>query len=286
MPTQPSIELKGTVKGTLETPLDLSSSMKTTVTEKLLKELDRRSTWLNANRNLLRITQRGMEAANIAGSFKEKVTLRIPQSFSPVHYFDLVADDIKIKSTSQPLYGTVPAVSVSLGVVREPYKVKRSATEKFGLPDSSDARYLVVVAEPVQLNLWQWDRAISGMSTDEISIDYVPPLHSDRKAKLMYFHPGSGTQGPFFLAPNDEKFFSHLRNSLQDLLPSMGNSKGRLGCRWVSPAHDAFYLLLNPKSLQTEQLWIGKEDKKGELNPFDGKESIFLGRVKSENGCS
>jgi len=83
---QPSIELSGTITGTLETPIDLSSGLKTTVTEKLLKELDRRSTWLNADRNLLRITHRGMEAVNIAGSFKGKVTLRIPPSITPVSY--------------------------------------------------------------------------------------------------------------------------------------------------------------------------------------------------------
>lgn len=284
---QPSVELKGTVKGTLEAPVELASGVKTTVSEKLLKELDRRSTWLNSERNLLRISQRGMDAANIAGSFKEKVTLRIPSSLAAIQYVEYKEGAIKIESTNQPLYFSVPSVSISLGVVREPYKFKRSATEKFGLPDSSDARFIVVVSEPAPLKLWQWDRQIGVLTTDDLDVTPAPVLDKKKIARLAFSYPHTGAQGPLFVAAEDEKFREVLRKSIEGLIHHTQPAPGTFAasCKIVAGKPDQFYFSLKVGTSSSEIFWIGKHDSSGEMVPFNGKEAPFLEALKSSGEC-
>lgn len=286
---QPSIELKGTIKGTLETPIDLTSTLKTTVIEKLLKELDRRSTWLNADRNLLRITQRGMEAANIQGSFKEKVSIRIPQSIVPINYLEVKKGVVKVAATSQPIYSSIPAVSISLGVVREPTKLRRSASEKYGLLDSSDARYIVVVAEPVWLRLWHWERYLNAVTTDDLAVEDAPPHVIRRKARLRFYHPQSGSQGRFATPiEGGEEFIEELRMRLHGLVhpvpPPPKKGFFSVQCKWGNPQKTRFYLLMNLEPTPTEKIWIGKEED-NVMVPFDGKESNFLHQVMLRGGC-
>src|SRR5207244_1388547 len=119
--------------------------------EALKKQLDQRSTYLSENRDLLRITQRGMESVNVGGSIIEKIVLRVPPAFTTIQLFE-VKEECASEPTAaektqackekksvlnpsvalhQPLYARVEALAVNLAVVRLPYHLKRSATEKF-----------------------------------------------------------------------------------------------------------------------------------------------------------
>src|SRR5262249_39564605 len=153
----------------------------TQVQEALKKQLDQRSTFLSESRDLLRITQRGMDSVNVGGSIVEKTVLRVPVASTSIQLFAIRDDEVctddsdscysKIKKKKsriipaqtlrQPLYAKVEALAINLAVVRLPYHLKRSATEKFGLADSADAFDVVHVGLPQRLVLWQWERTVN-----------------------------------------------------------------------------------------------------------------------------
>ncbi len=90
----------------------------------LAKDLDKRSFWINDQRSVFRITQRGMrEAQMISGSFASAITLRIPKTHLYVMGFKYEDDGEAIKAVvlnniEQPLYSTVDAIGTVLGTVR------------------------------------------------------------------------------------------------------------------------------------------------------------------------
>jgi len=161
----------GPATGEVGAQLKTTSDLTTKVAESLQKQLDKRSSWLNPERNLLRITQRGMDAINIAGTIRENVTLDIPRSQDGIPFLEVEKGKIKVnKSTlSQPIYSRVEALAISIAVVREPYKLKRSAAEKFGLPDSADARFIVHVSPPISLTIWKWERLLPSLTLDDLA---------------------------------------------------------------------------------------------------------------------
>jgi hypothetical protein len=271
---QPSIEL-GTVKGNLESVIDVSSKLKTTVSEKLLRELDRRSTWLNSNRNLLRVTQRGLDAVNVAGMLKEQVTLRVPHSITPVPYVEVTKKGVGIKATGQPIYSTVPAIAISVGVVREPYKFKRAATEKYGLPDSSDAYYIVIVSEPVKLTLWKWDRIFNALNPDDLDVGAVPHVLS-RGPRLKFFDASTGLEDRLLTVPDQDSFIRELRSGIYSLLNLSPRQIGKVRCKKTTSRDNNLYLTMDLGSSFPEPIWIGKESPEGDIQGFNGTENDTL----------
>ncbi len=281
---EPSIELKGTIKGKIENPITVSSNIKTTVEEKLLKELDRRSTWLNPERNILRLTQRGMESINISGGLKERVTLKIPASREGVSFLDFVGQEVKVKSVEQPMYSKVTALSVSIGVVREPYKFQRSASEKYGLPDSADAYNVVVVSSPVELPIWQWTRMVDRLEMKDLELSLRPGTVDPTDLPLWFFYPALKLEAPARLAT---KSGAELRVAIREGLkilrygkvkeitgsepPKMNNTEQeerKLIVRCVKAKHqdkDGLFLVL------------GKIDQPAQTNP-DNLTDIWIGR--------
>ena len=78
--------------------------------QKISQELDHRSTYVSERGDFLRITQRGMQASNLAGRYSELVTLYVPTASRgfPV----LVPDDQPAKTDSQPAkIGSQPPTS-------------------------------------------------------------------------------------------------------------------------------------------------------------------------------
>lgn len=226
---EPSIELKGTVKGKVETPLTISSNLKTSVEEKLLKELDRRSTWLNPERNILRLTQRGMESINISGSFRERVTLKVPASINDLSFLDFDGHGVKVKSVRQPAYKKVAAMSVSVGVVREPYKFQRSASERFGLPDGADAFNVVVVSSPVELPVWDWARKIDRLEMRDLELSQRPATGKPVEAPLWFYAPALKLEAPARLAAtNGDELRVAIGEALKNLLESKSRRDGQV----------------------------------------------------------
>ncbi len=305
MKPEPSVELKGAVRGTIDTPIDVSSIVKTAVTERLLKELDHRSTWLNSDRNVLRITERGMEAANIQGSVKEIVSLNIPKSMTNISYIDYREGTIEIRTVDQPLYSSIPAMAISLAVVREPYKFKRSVSEKFGLADSSDARYIVVVADPVWLRLWHWTRILHELDISKINVDSQPIPTPKPSAILRFYYPESGAEGVFYVGSEGKQdFIKALRKGLHDLIttkPEATKSQTtqlpfRVHCQLKDKEGHSFYLVLDltPKTptptanLGNILIGLEAEDEKNrkQMIPFTGEESDFLNKIKPSSMCA
>jgi hypothetical protein len=216
---QPSIDITSLAKEKSDAPLASSSSLKTTVTEKLLKELDRRSSWLNSNRNLLRITQRGLESVSIAGSLKEKITLHIPTALTLEPVIEIEDGKIVVGTASQPLYWSVPAIGITLATVREPYHFKRSAAEKYGLPDSADAYEVVAVSRPVRLVLWQSNRYFARFTTEDLNVGSHPQGPLESGEMLRFYHARSGVRDRLLVSYKDsDKFSSGLRTGLYNLL--------------------------------------------------------------------
>lgn len=167
----------GTVGGEGKISLEGSSDLTVSVNEKLQRQLAQRSTWLNPERNLLRITQRGMEAVSLSGSIQEKIVLEIPAAYESILVIGKDGEKLEIDDELiQPLYSGVEAIAVTVGVVRQPFNLKRSAQEKFGLPDSADAYQVVQVMPPTSLQLWKWGREIYQVDTlDFLTCSYQKP---------------------------------------------------------------------------------------------------------------
>jgi hypothetical protein len=281
---EPSIELGGTVKGKLDSLIDVSSKLKTTVSERLLRELDRRSGWLNSSRNLLRITQRGLDALNIAGMLKEKVFLHVPQSVTSIPYLESRKEELGIRNVGQPIYSAVNAVAISLAVIREPYKFKRAAAEKYGLPDSSDAYYVVSVSQPAKLTLWKWDRTFNGLRTDVLDVAEAAPRKVDSGPLLHFFDASTGLQDRLLTVTYEEKVIKDLRSGIYSLLNSSPGQLDKVRCNRTGK--DEFYLTITMGKSSLEKLWIGKESPNGETRGFDGTENDTLKRLKVSSNCS
>ena len=304
---QPSIELKGTVKGAIETPLSLSSSTKTSVSEKLLREFDRRSVWLNRSRDVMRITQRGMDAVNIAGGLREKVTLRVPPAATGRHVLDLKDGKPEFRRVDVPLYTKVQALAISLGVVREPYQYKRSATEKFGLPDGADSYYLVVLPYPEVLTLWTLDRKVSRLTSDILDLEMRPPGLHEKQSDLMFYSPESQESFPAYVSSSAESWIKEkIQNALYSQLNPAGKKKlvdmpGDKKQQESNKEEDvlcvkegnnsSFYLILQGKNAPHDSIWIGKEMEKGapntpsSIHPFNGLETGTLQELVGKGFC-
>lgn len=220
--SEPSIELMGATKGKIEGAISASSSIKNTVSERILKELDRRSIWLSPERNILRLTQRGMEAINIGGTLSENVTLDIPAATEELPFIELHKNTAVVATVSQPLYRRVTAVAISLAVVREPFELRKSSSEKYGLPDSADAYYVVVVSPPIPLTLWEWDRKVDRLTLQDLDLTYEPKSVKKDHDELWFFSPLNNLEGPARISLRTAK---ELRGAIKAALASTMGGK-------------------------------------------------------------
>jgi hypothetical protein len=136
--------------------------------DNISKELDKRSFWIDSNRSLLRITQRGMQEATISGSFSSAITLRIPKTNLYVIEIGIdkdkkKVDKVKLKDIEQPLYASVDAIGEVLGTVRvaKPFKYSTFKKEAHGVA-------YTVSEEPMPLKLWRHDRILHTLAIQEL----------------------------------------------------------------------------------------------------------------------
>jgi hypothetical protein len=282
------------------------SSLRTVVTERLLKELDRRSSWLNPERNELRITQRGMEAVNIAGSLKEHVTLHVPSAMTNIPVINFENDKLSVKLLQQPLYSKVTGIAITIAVVREPYKFRRSGSEKFGLPDSADSYNVTVVSDPVQLTLWEWERTIQELYTSDVGV-YRDDSSNNPLPLLRFRHPTSGIEGLASLAGSGRHdFLKEFRKGLFSIISDSTSKPTSLMVRcsrktpWSSGLTPGIYFTVealpkksSPESEKlsqntnalssTDAIWLGVDNGKGMMVPFNGSENQFLRELAQDN---
>ncbi len=169
-----SAELAGSVGlssgASLSPSVSYENSTEAKTEQTLQKELDRRSTYIDASGHFLRITQRGMESANLAGRFLEKITLRIPAAGQacPV----LVPDSTStyaVKWLSMPLYSRVEAWTFSVVVARQTTKLAKDEKNTYHVTDSSDAALVVGVTRPSRIVLWQFERQLEPVFEKDVT---------------------------------------------------------------------------------------------------------------------
>jgi hypothetical protein len=216
---KPSATFAGENKLSIEAQGEVSSQTKTTVVEKLLKQLDRRSTWLNPERNLLRITQRGSDSINIGGTFREKIKLNVPASLHTISLMTVKDGLLKIdRQLHLPLYSQVQALGLSIGVVREPFEFKRAAAEKFGLLDSPNSFLVVAESEPMLLKLWNWQRSIGFAKVKDLLIEnpqLIPARPSQNNEILRFYYPALNLDDYLAYDENDrEQFLTQLKSAI------------------------------------------------------------------------
>lgn len=291
---------------------EINAGTSTSVTEKLAKQLDQRSVWLSPDRDILRITQRGSDTVNIAGAIREKATLKIPASSNQIHILGISDSKIKIKDLlSQPLYSRVPALAVSVAVSRFPFKFKRSATEKFGLPDSADA-YLVVDVSPLTSfpQFWYWERMIGRLTLSDLMPTIKPQFHDQKKQRevfLRFYSPVADIDDYFSVNIEEgDTVLKEIKTALLDLINRQKNivetNKEELAeqeKKELEKRENEFtigfdmqergkYYLLNGNKDDINSIWIGKEGEDHKIAPFECSdlpdiEKHFNENLKCEN---
>jgi hypothetical protein len=170
-------KLKEFELGTLQSTLGISAeggpsddpSLKVTPnagsvrTEKLFKEIERRSVWLSSDRRLLRITQRGHEYVSVAGTVTETITLKIPRKpLLSLDFTDLT--DLKkgskdaippvpiyVKKGWQPVYRLVDGLVLIIGTAR-----MVAPTRTPSLKEPNGYAYSVLHG-PIPVRLWEYE---------------------------------------------------------------------------------------------------------------------------------
>jgi hypothetical protein len=199
-----------------------------TETSVLQQQLDQRSTFIDCDGDFFRITQRGMRSVDLAGRFKDILTLHIPKAVKPIHVLILNtntntddADDVfYVKDIAQPLYSEVNAITFSVVVARQTAGLRPVTAEQFGLEDSTSAKFIVGVTGPKRIKLWHWEGHLDRLTTRDLNIP--DPVHG-----LRARFPGDPEPAPIYLAPFDDSSVL-MRQRYQHLLTELTNSIGQL----------------------------------------------------------
>lgn len=192
-------------------------------TSKLVRQLDRRSTYINPAANFVRITQRGMTSANLSGRFEEKLTLSVPAAQEAIPVVVPEGSGFAIQSVAQPLYSRVMGLTLSVVVVRQPTALRRTSDEMFGLEpqEASNARFVVGVTPPSRITLWQWERTLMLVQQSDLT------TRADAKGAAKGVRFDSDTHGvsdkPLYLAgftaTEADEFLALVRGLLKVAVP-------------------------------------------------------------------
>jgi hypothetical protein len=153
--------------------LGYSSGVTTDTAIKLQQQLDQRSVYVDSPGKFLRITQRGMQSVNLAGSFIENIALYIPAASERVPVLAMVQDSnnnvhYERRFLSKPLYSRVDAFTLSVVVARRVTALAKSTKESYRLDDPKDADFIVGVTRPYRITLWKYGRAIEMVTTRDL----------------------------------------------------------------------------------------------------------------------
>jgi hypothetical protein len=173
---------------TINPTLSASATTKATATFADKQQLDQRTTYIDEHGDFLRITQRGMPNANLAGRYKEEITLHVPAAASTSRALAVKRGGLgsggnssetkyAIVGLSQPLYSRVDAITFSVAAIREPTALRHSADDSYGVLDKRDAAIVICVTVPQHMTLWQWDRQQIAVDTWDVFGKSAEPPH-------------------------------------------------------------------------------------------------------------
>lgn len=173
-----------------------SSKDTSSTTMQILKQLDQRSAYVSSDGTFVRITQRGMSSVNLNGRFNEQVQLYIPRAREPFYVIEPTTTNttkfgIQLKTITEPLYSRVDAVVVSVVVVRHPTELRRTDWETFGLSqeDAADEDFIVGLARPAKVQLWNWPRNVNIIYTSDLDFTATKTTNN---VQIYFDSPATG----------------------------------------------------------------------------------------------
>jgi hypothetical protein len=231
--------LTGTITGaspavpTINPTLKYNGVLNTVANISLKQQLDQRSTYIDPQRDFIRITQRGMQSVNLAGRIKEILTLTVPAAEQPLYVLTAkskvvpaatlvtttnttanphpagnggrpmgtksgsqTTTEYEETTLAQPVYSRVEAFTFSVVVGREATHLLHSARDRYGLDDGRSANFIADVTAPQLIPLWQWERTLDDIRTWDIFGT------SDSPSKSIFARTYPGEQ-PFPLVLKD-----------------------------------------------------------------------------------
>jgi hypothetical protein len=191
----------------------------------------KRSTYIDPPADFFRIDQRGMQSVDLAGRYKESVSLHVPAASEPMRVLvpPRNSNDLcEVQTLAQPLYSQVDAITFSVVVVRQATALKASTEDRYGLDDARDAAFIVGVTPLQRFKLWQWERACDGVTTWDIFGKTPGP------ARTVFFttFPGE-TPAPLYLmnftAAQYNRLLAEIRRQLKTASHGLVEFTGRVG---------------------------------------------------------
>jgi len=224
----------------------------------LKQQLDQRSAYIDSPGDFVRITQRGMQSVNLAGRFKETISLRIPAAREEIRILmpkkevpessknndagntkktgSKSTNDVskpnpedgsqyEMTTISEPLYSRVEGITFSVVVARQATHLVHSYHDRYGLDDRKDAAFIVDVTPPQRITLWQWNRPIDLVQTWDIFGKVDAPSRNVFFTRISGEHPS-----PLYLSNFNswqrDKFLASIRkywNDNKDQIVKLGD---------------------------------------------------------------
>jgi hypothetical protein len=162
-------------------------------TENLAIDIDKRSTWINKDRTLLRVTQRGIQEANIAGSIATAITLQIP--VTDFYVIDMTTEKdkqqqesitFKPKNITQPVFSSVDAIGVMVASVR--VSMPGWFWGDFFRKEPNGVAYTQIEKE-YPVHLWQNDRTTWSLFYRDLAADRSANV-SEKDSQIGVYQPG------------------------------------------------------------------------------------------------
>jgi len=169
----------------------------------------------------------------------------------------------------QPLYSRIEAMAITLAVVRLPYHLKRSATEKLGFADSADAFDVVHVALPQRVLLWELPRFLLWLTVEDIR-DGGPRNPTLLRARMPARDPDATH---IVLQGSDETFIPKFKEMLYGKADP-DPKKAKKPLMTVCKRANNKYLLHAVGDSSVGSIFIGKDNGEGDLEGFDVKTDL------------
>jgi len=199
----------------------ITQTMQEVRTDKLSKEIERRSAWIDPERTMLRVTQRGHEAVSVAGTITQNITLHIPRGDLLLLRMETVEKDIKkntgtpdkvsvssvsVSNVMQPLYAAVDGLALIISTVRV------AVPTVYPFIKEPNGYAMTIVEGPLHVRLWE--RRFSTFRLD--ASDLFANLSNTAKGKLAVMVEASGAVDYAQFASHEEaiKFRQQLGKSI------------------------------------------------------------------------
>lgn len=280
----------------------IEANLSTSRVENIKKELDRRSFWISSDRNLVRITQRGMNETTISGSITAAITLKVPKlslftldisKAAPTSKEKDCSDvcdkayestpgkpgkeyakeqclakcpqhglKLSLSNIDQHLYKSIDAIGVPLGVVRI------TLPGNYYTQKEPDGIGFAVAEKPALVNLWSHSRQLISIDLRDLEpilprISKLEPRDKFRKLGVYSVLPDVKQHA----VVRDEYVLHNFLEALQcrRLCLQKINSEGNI---WYRISPECKNAEVNQGVPGAQEIWVGIEDEEGIVQPF------------------